>query len=193
MGATLRYVKEFEFPSYGKVNVKGYSRGGPVKKADGGFVNPSDNERKRLIEKQLGINPSDNERKRLMKNRFGINPSDNERQMLQAEADEKAQRSSTPDLDAMRKRFGGNISDKEAEMLQEAMDEKARSKIKEQGYARGGAVKKGKDDSASRPVHMAGMSMKARGGVPVSSGAPLIAMKSGGKAMFAGGMVKTKK
>ena len=159
MGATLSYVKEFEFPSYGKVNVKGYSRGGPVKKADGGAVESgraSPGKAAKPVEKERPASP-------------------------------------TPDWDAMRKRFGANISDKEAEMLQEAMDEKARSKIKEQGYARGGAVKKGKDDSASCPVHMAGMSMKARGGVPVSSGAPLIAMKSGGKAMFAGGMVKTKK
>lgn len=34
-----KYVKEFEFPSSGKVSVRGYQRGGPVKKAGGGIVN----------------------------------------------------------------------------------------------------------------------------------------------------------
>lgn len=37
MGATLKYVKEFDFGST-KTPVKGYCRGGPMKKADGGAV-----------------------------------------------------------------------------------------------------------------------------------------------------------
>lgn len=66
-------------------------------------------------------------------------------------------------------------------------------KVNVKGYARGGPVKKTKDDSANCPMHMAGMSMKAKGGAAVASGAPLIAMKHGGKAMCDGGMVKVKK
>lgn len=49
MGSSLKYVKEFEFPSdagytgsCGKTSVKGYSRGGNVmKKAEGGMVDPA--------------------------------------------------------------------------------------------------------------------------------------------------------
>lgn len=37
MGATLKYVKEFDFGPT-KTHVKGYYRGGPMKKAEGGAV-----------------------------------------------------------------------------------------------------------------------------------------------------------
>ena len=38
MGATLKYVKDFDFGTPATAPVKGYCRGGPVKKAKGGPV-----------------------------------------------------------------------------------------------------------------------------------------------------------
>lgn len=61
MGKTLKYVKDFEFPSdkgysasSGQTMVKGYARGGscgPMKKADGGAV---DDPRRPLMDRTLG-------------------------------------------------------------------------------------------------------------------------------------------
>ncbi len=57
MSKSFRQVKEFEFPSScgftasaGKIMVKGYARGGAVKKAEGGAVSPK---RESMVDKAL--------------------------------------------------------------------------------------------------------------------------------------------
>lgn len=142
MGKTLKYVKEFEFPSdkgysasSGQTMVKGYARGGscnmakggmkPMKKADGGAV---DDPRRPLMERTLGeyIEAINAERAMEMADRMR-NPTEGEiRAMLRA---------------ATRRPMSQGLRSPAAEMARERalLGENA-------GYKKGGMAKGGKMD-----------------------------------------------